>query len=347
MITTHRIYFGDASAMKEVAAGSVQLAVTSPPYPMIEMWDEAFRSMDPAIGGALRRGDGARAYELMHEALARVWRELDRALASSGIACINVGDATRALDGAFRLYPNHVRVADFFLRAGYDALPPILWRKPSNKPNKFLGSGMLPPNAYVTLEHEHILVFRKGGSRPFAARDGARRRSAYFWEERNAWFSDAWEDLKGVPQRMSASRDRSAAYPFELPYRLINMFSVQGDLVLDPFLGTGTTALAAMAAGRSSAGYEIDPALAPAIEARLAGAIECGRAAAARRLSQHEAYMLGRPEARYRSKSYGFPVTTAQETDILIPIPGEMRSEGNGVYTICYEDEKFPGLKKE
>src|SRR5690606_1592163 len=140
-----------------------------------------------------------------------------------------------------------------FIRLGFANMPNILWRKQTNAPNKFMGSGMLPAGAYVTLEHEWILVFRKAGKRTFRseAEKKLRRESAFFWEERNTWFSDLW-DLKGVKQKItnSGSRDRSAAYPFELPYRLINMYSVKGDIVLDPFLGTGTTALAAMATER-------------------------------------------------------------------------------------------------
>ncbi len=132
------------------------------------------------------------------------------------------------------MYNNYARIARFFDAAGYDELPSILWRKQSNKPNKFMGSGMLPPNAYVTQEHERICIFRKGGIRAFSFEEAAeRRRSSYFWEERNLWFSDIWDDLKGVPQNLEGTRPRSAAFPFEIPYRLINMYSVTGDRVLD------------------------------------------------------------------------------------------------------------------
>lgn len=87
--------------------------------------------------------------------------------------------------------------------------------------------------------------------------------SAYFWEERNRWFSDIWVDLKGVKQSLSNSklRDRSAAYPFELAYRLISMFSIKEDSVLDPFLGTDTTTLAAISSQRNSIGVELDSTL--------------------------------------------------------------------------------------
>ena len=131
------------------------------------------------------------------------------------------------------------------------------------RPNKFMGSGMLPAGAYATLEHEYILILRKGNKREFKSKEDKLRRqqSAFFWEERNVWFSDIWEDLKGTKQNNIDKhiRERSGAYPFELPYRIINMFSLRGDTVLDPFLGTGTTTLACMATARNSIGYEVNP----------------------------------------------------------------------------------------
>jgi DNA modification methylase len=340
MITRHRLFFKDARDMGELPAGSVRLTVTSPPYPMIEMWDDLFCSMAPGVRVALDSGDGRRAHELMHAGLDRVWREVDRVTAPSGIICINIGDATRAVAGAFRMYNNYARIARFFLEAGYDELPSILWLKQSNKPNKFMGSGMLPPNAYVTLEHERICIFRKGGHRAFTREEAAvRRQSAYFWEERNQWFPDLWEDLKGVQQRLEGPRSRSAAYPFEIPYRLINMYSVREDLVLDPFLGTGTTMLAAAVSGRNSVGYEIDPGLRLSIESRLTGLKELSKAITGERLSRHEAFINARLQnggAAYRSKTYGFPVVTAQETEIDLPVVSAIRSSDVG-WAVTYE----------
>ena len=128
-----------------------------------------------------------------------------------------------------------------------------------------MGSGMLPAGAYVTYEHEYVLVLRKGRRRWFGNEEEKRlrRQSAFFWEERNTWFSDLWYDIKGTPQTLVSkeARDRSAAFPFELAYRLISMFSIKRDVVLDPFAGTGTTLAAALAAGRSAAGMETDNSL--------------------------------------------------------------------------------------
>src|SRR5690606_15633777 len=165
------------------------------------------------------------------------------------------------INGKFSLYPNHSRIISTFQKLGISNLPNILWRKQTNAPNKFMGSGMLPSGAYVTLEHEWILIFRKGGKRQFKTEEEKllRKESSFFWEERNVWFSDLW-DLKGTKQKInnSVSRKRSASYPFEIPFRLINMYSMQGDIVLDPFLGMGTTTIASIASNRNSIGYEID-----------------------------------------------------------------------------------------
>jgi DNA modification methylase len=162
-------------------------------------------------------------------------------------------------------------------KIGFSALPAILWRKQTNAPNKFMGSGMMPPGAYVTLEHEYILMLRKGNKKEFKTNEEKkiRRESSFFWEERNVWFSDVWMDLKGTSQNLfdNKARDRSAAYPFELPYRLTTMFSVKGNTVLDPFFGIGTTMYAAMAAARNSIGYEIDRNLKEQIISKSSGIV--------------------------------------------------------------------------
>ncbi len=258
----HTIHIGNANDMNNINDNSVELVVTSPPYPMVEMWDDIMGLQNSKISDALSCGDGNIAFELMHKELDRVWSEVARVIIPGGIVCINIGDATRTINGNFALYSNHSRIISYFINNGFVNLPNILWRKQTNAPNKFMGSGMLPAGAYVTLEHEWILVFRKGGKREFKTEEQKERRrnSAFFWEERNIWFSDMWSDIKGTKQKISnsTSRERSAAFPIEIPYRLINMYSLQGDTVLDPFLGTGTTTLAAIVANRNSIGYEID-----------------------------------------------------------------------------------------
>ena len=343
METTHHLRIGDAAAVLAGEEGGVALVVTSPPYPMVEMWDEAFGALDPAVPVLLGAGEGWPAFEAMHRALDAVWAACARLLQPGGFFCVNIGDATRSLNGDFALYPNHVRISQSLRGLGLTPLPDILWRKPTNAPNKFMGSGMLPAGAYVTYEHEYILIFRKGGKRVFSAADKARRAaSAYFWEERNLWFSDLWTDLKGVGQAMGAegARARSGAFPLELPWRLIHMYSLQGDCVLDPFVGTGTTMAAALAAGRSSRGVERLDALQPRIAAQLEGAVEEGQRRAWERLRSHAAFMGRRreegKEALHRSTVYDLPVITGQERELCLLEPITLRSSGPGRWVAAH-----------
>ncbi|UTW62015.1 site-specific DNA-methyltransferase [bacterium SCSIO 12741] len=315
--------------MEEIADESIPLIVTSPPYPMIGMWDELFVTQNPAISTALEKNMGMEAFEGMHQELDSVWREAYRVLQPGGIAAINIGDATRTLGKTFRLYSNHSRIIQAMEDLSMSILPSILWRKPTNSPNKFMGSGMLSPGAYVTLEHEFILLFRKGGKRNFTLEEDKQRRreSAYFWEERNQWFSDLWE-FTGTRQstRKSAGRERSAAYPLELPWRLIQMFSVIGDVVLDPFLGTGTTTRAALLSGRSSIGYELDPGL---TEELFTGDLNSWKGEQndwiKNRLQNHEKFVAHRKETKgpnafkHHHEAWDIPVMTSQEKEINWP----------------------------
>lgn len=254
-MTYHKIIIGDSSNMKEVKDNSIALIITSPPYPMIEMWDKMFEKV------------GAKTYEEMHNYLAKIWKECYRVLIDGGICCINIGDATRRTNGSFKLYPNHSKVIEICENIGFKALPFILWKKATTKPNAFLGSGFLPPNAYVTQDCEFILIFRKGELRKFED-SSIRYKSKYTKEERDKWFSQIWE-VNGVKQNRDKLLRRTAEYPSEIVYRLIRMFSVIGDTILDPFLGTGTTIRVAKALKRNSIGYEIDKNLLPIIKGRL------------------------------------------------------------------------------
>ena len=331
--------------MAAVPDGSVSLVVTSPPYPMIELWDAQFAAADPHIAQALSAERGNQAFELMHCRLDVVWRECHRVLQPGGLACINIGDATRKIGGEFRLFSNHSRILQALSELQFSVLPDILWRKPTNAPNKFLGSGMLPAGAYVTYEHEYILIARKGGPRKFSPADKARRRrSAFFWEERNVWFSDVWLDLVGTRQLLGNTgledpdaRVRSAAYPFELACRLIQMHSLIGDTVLDPFLGTGTTAAAAIASSRSSIGFEIEPSLTQTIRNTIETAGPLGREYARRRLDAHLDFVQSREETgrpcRHVNRHYGFPVVTGQESDLALIAPRAIEADTARTYS--------------
>ena len=324
-MTEHKILIGDSKSLTEIKDQSVHLIVTSPPYPMIEMWDEMFINQDPSIKNSLSARKGMDAFQKMHKLLDQTWAECDRVLIENGFVCINIGDATRTIDGNFQLYSNHTRIIEYFLSKGYCVLPDIHWRKQSNAPNKFMGSGMFPAGAYVTYEHEYILIFRKGNKREFNGNaKKLRQKSAFFWEERNVWFSDLW-DIKGtsqVIQASKASRDRSAAFPFEVPYRLVNMYSAEGDTILDPFAGLGTTNLTCMVANRNSIGVEIDPEIAKLAQENICVTPESLNAVIEERLKRHLDFINSLPtdkrERCYDNQHHGFAVKTKQEVNIKI-----------------------------
>ncbi len=353
MITTnHKLIIGDSRNIEGIPDGSIDLVVTSPPYPMIEMWDEIFSLQNPQVGICLKKGEQSYAFELMHKELDKVWNEVGRILRRNGIACVNIGDATRTFGNLFQIFTNHARILQHFIQNDFVALPCIIWRKQTNSPNKFMGSGMLPPGAYVTLEHEYILIFRKGGKREFKspAEKQIRQSSAYFWEERNTWFSDVWEGLKGVDQKInnSKTRNRSAAYPFELAHRLINMFSVKGDTVLDPFVGTGTTMFAAMCNQRNSVGVEIDDNFETLITSQFGNIVSTSNEVIANRLRGHQEFVQKRVESgkdiKHRNVCYGFPVITKQESGLQLNFLSGISKNDDFDYTVSYKKASINDL---
>lgn len=343
-MTNHKILINDSKDLSKIKDKSIHLIVTSPPYPMIEMWDEIFGEDSAVIKESLLDGDGFTAFREMHNQLKKVWAECDRVLIDGGFICINIGDATRTINKKFQLYPNHVKVVNYFYQKGYSVLPDIHWRKETNSPNKFMGSGMYPAGAYVTYEHEYILIFRKGGKREFTEEENLRRKeSAYFWEERNIWFSDLW-DVKGTSQivKESGSRDRNASFPFEIPYRLVNMYSIKGDIVLDPFMGFGTTNLACMASNRNSIGIEIDSVIAEKALERLRNSKEYINQVIQNRIFQHNKFISSISEEKqkncYYNKFYDFLVKTRQEINIKFEKIDKIIQQNN-IIKSSYEEE--------
>jgi len=171
----------------------------------------------------------------------------------------------------------------------------------------------------VWAEVERVLVFRNGQQRrSFGSGSERRYNSAFLWEERNRWFSDLWTDVRGDLQTLDeeAPRERSAAFPFAIPYRLINMYSVYGDTVFNPFWGTGTTSLAAMVAGHSSIGYEFEASFTEVFADRAADVGALSRRVVDRWLADHREFVAERQaagnELGYEAEYYDFPVTTKQ-----------------------------------
>ena len=343
MTTTAQVHFENAAQMAAVKDESVDLVVTSPPYPMIEMWDEQFFALDSEIRSHFEEERYEAVFDRMHAALKAVWAECARVLRAGGMICVNVGDAVRTLGGNFRLWPNGARTQATLSDLGLKQLPGILWRKPTNSPAKFMGSGMIPPNAYVTLEHERILIFRKEKKRRVERRED-RYASAYFWEERNRWFSDVWTDLRGTAQALNGSdenlRERSGAFPLALPLRLVQMFSIHGDTVLDPFLGTGTTALAAALTRRNAIGYEIDSRFRTTFQKQLRQTPALSHQLNKERIERHRRFVRQRQKpCKYENANYGFGVITKQEQKLQLYDVADVRKV-KGHLAFSYEPHR-------
>lgn len=234
------IYYHSSNEMPELADESIHCVITSPPYPGIAKWDEDFKEL------------GGWDWASQHTVLFQSFIQCERVLVPGGIACINIGDATRSVDKNFSCLPNYAMIVRSMLSLGFTPLIPIFWKKISNRPNAFLGSGFLPVNAYVSQDHEYIGIFRKGNKlRQFSPLEKACRIGSSFTKaERDLWFQQVW-NIKGKP---GAKKD--SGWPEEVPYRLMRMFSIIGDTILDPFCGSGEEELYDRW-NRNFVGYEI------------------------------------------------------------------------------------------
>lgn len=114
MKTTHRVFVENSNDLSQIGNNKVELVVTSPPCPMIKMGDGLFFSINSNVESALEAGDDRKSSDLMHEELNGIWDDINRVLVAGGIAYINIGDATRKVDGSFRVYPNHTRINRLF-----------------------------------------------------------------------------------------------------------------------------------------------------------------------------------------------------------------------------------------
>ncbi len=248
--TTHRLYRHDARDLPFVEPGSVHLVVTSPPY-----WTlKTYRQADGQLGHVAD-------YESFLAELDKVWRASFRALVPGGRLVCVVGDvclSRRQNDGRHTVVPLHASIQEHCRRIGFDNLAPIIWYKIANAAyevengSTFLGKPY-EPNAVIKNDVEYVLMQRKpGGYRSPSL--PTRVLSLISAENYQKWFQQIWSGLPGV-----STRAHPAPYPLELAERLIRMFSFAGDTVLDPFLGTGTTSLAAARWGRNSVGVEVDP----------------------------------------------------------------------------------------
>lgn len=248
----HRVIRGDARDLAlATPAESAHLVVTSPPY-----WD--LKQYEDDQGGA-QLGHIADRREFL-DSLNEVWAACHRLLVPGGRLCIVVGDVCRSRKtfGRHIVEPLHAYLQVECQRVGFDPLAPIIWHKITNMTTEVGGSGATlgkpyEPNAVIKNDIEFILLFRKsGGYRKPSVEQ--RVLSLIDRADHQRWFRQIWSDVTGELQR-----GHPAPFPMEIPRRLISMFSFVGDTVIDPFLGTGATTLAAMSLHRNSIGVELEP----------------------------------------------------------------------------------------
>lgn len=249
--TTHGVRRGDARDLSNISDKSVHLVVTSPPYWTLKEY--------PGARGQL---GGIADYEQFIAELDKVWAECERVLVPGGRICCVVGDVClpRRKAGRHLVMPLHADIQVRARKLGLDVLTPILWHKVANGVTEAQGNGAgfygkpYQPGSIVKNDIEHILFLRKGGEyRQVGPLQKAL--SMLTKEEMQGWLRSIWTDLRGASLR----NGHPAPYPPTLAERLIKLFSFAGDVVLDPFGGTGSTAIAAVIAGRNSVSIEIEP----------------------------------------------------------------------------------------
>ncbi|NPV45890.1 MAG: site-specific DNA-methyltransferase [Armatimonadetes bacterium] len=259
-VTHHRVFIGDSRDMREVGDESVHLVVTSPPY-----WCLKDYGHPGQIGYS-------QSYEEYLDSLRQVLAECLRVLHPGCRAAVNIGDQyLRATEhGRYRVLPIPGDLTRLGIDLGFDFMGSIIWRKISTTQTTgggtWMGSTYYPGDGHITYEHEYIVLLRKPGRRP-PVRDPARREASRLTrEQRSAWFRGVWDDLP--PDRQNG---HIAMFPVELPRRLIRMYTYVGETVLDPFLGSGSTARAALLESRHSIGYELNPDFVGLIREKVVG----------------------------------------------------------------------------
>lgn len=256
--TQHIIINGDSRKMSELKDKSVHLIITSPPY-----WQLKDYGAENQIGF----ND---SYEQYINHLNLVWKECHRVLHDGCRLCINIGDqfARSVYYGRYKVIPIHSEIIRFCETIGFDFMGQIIWQKTTTTNTTgggaVMGSFPYPRNGIVKLDFEYILLFKKQGEAPKPTKE-QKEQAALSNEDWNTYFNGHWY-FNGARQDKHL-----AMFPEELPKRLIRMFSFPGETILDPFMGSGTTAHVARSLERNSVGYEINPDFIPLITNKIGG----------------------------------------------------------------------------
>ena len=255
-MTHHKIIIGDSRNMIEVADESVHLIITSPPY---------WQLKDYGNGNQIGFDD---SYEDYINNLNIVWNQCHRVLKKGCRLCVNIGDqfARSVYYGRYKVIPIRTEIVKFCETIGFDYMGAIIWQKVTTCNTTggatIMGSFPFPRNGILKIDYEFILIFKKHGTAPRVSKE-IKEKSRMTIDEWNQFFCGHW-NIPGEKQDKHL-----AMFPEEVPRRLIKMFSFVNDTVLDPFLGSGTTSLAAKKLSRNSIGYEINPEFMPLIKEKL------------------------------------------------------------------------------
>ncbi len=254
--TVHKIINGDGRQMIPISDDSVDLVITSPPY---------WQLKDYGIKNQIGYND---TYEEYINNLNLVWKQCHRVLSAGSRLCVNIGDqfARAVYYGRYKVIPIRTEIIKFCEVIGFDYMGAIIWQKKTTSNStggaSVMGSYPFPKNGILSIDYEFILIFKKLGTPQKPAKE-IKELSKITKEEWKEYFKGHW-NFGGVRQDKHI-----AMFPEELPKRLIKMFSFVGDTILDPFLGSGTTSLAAKNLDRNSVGYEVNPDFIPLIEKKL------------------------------------------------------------------------------
>jgi len=250
--TNHQIVHGDSRQMDLIQDQSAHLVVTSPPY-----WQLKDYGTEDQIGFH-------ESYEAYINNLNLVWQECYRILEPGCRLCVNIGDqfARAAYYGRYKVIPIRSEIIKCCEALGFDYMGAIIWQKQTTMNTSgggsLMGSYPHPRNGVISIDYEFILLFKKlGKANPRSLK--LKQQSALTKEEWKTYFSGHWH-FGGSKQK-----GHIAMFPEELPHRLIKMFSFKGETIVDPFLGSGTTTIAAANLGRHSKSYEINDSFLPTI----------------------------------------------------------------------------------